>query len=570
MNRTRQSLRRRRPTLVAVAALLLTLTGLSPGSGGTAAAAEARHANGGPILPVTACADLATDGTTASDLSAVPDAPTRITSATVVEATATVPAYCFVKGYVAPQVNFELKLPLSTWKGRYLQQGCGGLCGYISATTFPTAPDPVCEAQASGDFALAATDDGHTSPGPFSAEGWGQDQQLRIDFGYRAVHVVSVAAEAVMKEYYGTPPRYSYFNGCSDGGREGLMEAQRYPEDFDGIIAGAPAAYMPFLASEHTAWVARANTGADGSPVLTADKLPGLHSAVLTACDGDDGLVDDQIDDPRTCDFDPASIQCPAGVDRTDCLTPAQVTAARKLYAPPTDENGQLLYPGREEPGSEISWAGPPIPWITAPSGVPTFAPVTADNYLRYLAFPVGQPGVPLTDWEFTSQNFAKLLPEQRTIAGLDPDLSEFRDAGGKLILYHGWADTLIPPTGTTNYYRAVQDTMGGPAATNRFARLFMFPGLYHCTGGGPGPDNSDLVHQLVGWTERGAAPQKIIATRADANGNATRTRPVYPYPIVARYKGTGSIDDAANFAPAPPATRPDDHVDWLGNDLLK
>lgn len=138
------------------------------------------------------------------------------------------------------------------------------------------------------------------------------------------------------------------------------------------------------------------------------------------------------------------------------------------------------------------------------------------------------------------------------------------------MILYHGWADTLIPPTGTTNYYRAVQDAMGGPAATNRFARLFMFPGLYHCTGGGPGPDNSDLVHQLVGWTERGAAPQKIIATRADANGNATRTRPVYPYPVVARYKGTGSIDDAANFAPAPPATRPDDHVDWLGNDLLK
>lgn len=392
MNRIRHFLRRRQPTLVAVAALLLTLTGLSPAAGGTAAAAEARQANGGLILPVTACADLATDGATASDLSAVPDAPTRITSATVVEATATVPAYCFVKGYVAPQVNFELKLPLSTWQGRYLQQGCGGLCGYISATTFPTAPDPACEARAGGDFALAATDDGHTSPGPFSAEGWGQDRQLRIDFGYRAVHVVSVAAKAVMKEYYGTPPRYSYFNGCSDGGREGLMEAQRYPEDFDGIIAGAPAAYMPFLASEHTAWVARANTGADGRPVLTADKLPGLHSAVLTACDGDDGLIDGQIDDPRTCDFDPASIQCAAGVDRTDCLTPAQVTAARKLYAPPTDENGQLLYPGREEPGSEISWAARRFRGSPRPRAPPPSPPSPRTTTFATWRFPSGSP----------------------------------------------------------------------------------------------------------------------------------------------------------------------------------
>jgi feruloyl esterase len=555
--------------VVTVVAILLALAGWSPATASTASAESA----GDPIAPLIACGDLAASGTTTeSDLQALPDAATRITSATVVPAAGTAPEYCDVKGYVATAVNFELKLPVSTWQGRYLQQGCGGLCGYIGNTVFPTAPAAPedCDAQPGGDFALAATDDGHVSANPLNDGSWGaNDQQLRIDFGYRAVHVVSVAAKAVMKAYYGTPPRYSYFNGCSDGGREGLMEAQRYPRDFNGIIAGAPAAYMPFLASEATAWVARANTGADGRPILTADKLPALHAAVLAACDGGDGLTDGQIDDPRGCGFDPASIQCPSGVDTTDCLTPAQVVAVSKLYSPPVDAEGQLLYPGGEELGSEISWGGPPIPWITASGGLPAFAGLTSDTYLRNLAFPVGQPGVSLADWQFTAENFAKLLPEQHTSAALDPDLSAFRNAGGKLILYHGWADTLIPPQGTLAYYQAVQDRMGGSAATQRFARLFMFPGLYHCTGGGPGPDASGLVSQIVSWTERGTAPRKITGTRTDATGAVTRTRPVYPYPTVARYKGTGSIDEAANFAPAPPATRPDDHVHWLGEDLL-
>jgi feruloyl esterase len=487
-----------------------------------------------------------------------------VTSAAVVAATGTTPAYCDVKGYVARQINFELKLPITSWLGRYLQEGCGGYCGSISQTTFPA-----CDTQLGGDFAVAATDDGHTAANPFDAQWAADDEQLRIDFGYRAVHVVSVAAKAIIKIYYGMPPLHSYFNGCSDGGREGLMEAQRYPRDFNGIIAGAPAAYMPFLASEASAWVARANTGADGQPILTADKLPALHAAVLAACDGADGLVDGQIDDPRACHFDPGSIVCPAGVDRADCLTPAQVVVVRKLYAPPTDEKGQLLYPGGEEPGSEGSWAGP-IPWITAPAGAPAFAGVAAENYLRYLAFPVGQPGAGLASWQFTAGEFAKLLAEASTTDALDPDLSAFRNAGGKLILYHGWADALIPPQGTIAYYQAVQDRMGGLSATMRFARLFMFPGVFHCAGGGPSPDTSDLVHQLVTWTEHGVAPRMTLATQVNSSGQVVRTRPVYPYPTVARYTGTGSIDDAANFFPAAPASRTDDHIRWLGDSLLR
>lgn len=235
---------------------------------------------------------------------------------------------------------------------------------------------------------------------------------------------------------------------------------------------------------------------------------------------------------------------------------PAQVTAARKLYAPPTDENGQLLYPGREEPGSEISWAGPPVPWITAPPGTPTFAPVTADNYLRYLAFPVGQPGVPLADWEFTSRNFAELLPEQRTIAALDPDLSEFRDAGGKLILYHGWADTLIPPTGTTNYYRAVQDTMGGPAATNRFARLFMFPGLYHCTGAGQDPTTPTWSTNWSGGPSEGRHPR-----RSSPPGPMPTATPPAPGPCIPIPSSPGTRAPAASTTPptSPRRRRPPD-----------
>ncbi|MBL7622472.1 tannase/feruloyl esterase family alpha/beta hydrolase [Frankia sp. AgW1.1] len=482
----------------------------------------------------------------------------------VVAAAGSAPAYCSVKGFVAPRVDFELKLPVATWQGRYLQEGCGGLCGFVIPTSFPA-----CDAQLGGDFALAATDDGHATSNPFSAEWAAGDEQARVDLGYRGVHVVAVAAKEIMSLYYGRPPIYSYFNGCSDGGREALVEVQRYPHDFNGVIAGAPAAYFPFLPAEATAWVARANTDPTGAPILTAAKLPALHAAVLAACDSLDGLVDGQIDDPRACHFDPTSMRCPDGTDRPDCLTQAQVTAVRTIYSPPVDTAGQLLYPGGEEPGSEASWAGPPIPWINAAPGGTGLAASTADGYLRYVAFPAGQPGVALSDWSFTAAGFHSLLAEAGIVDALDPDLRAFRAAGGKLIMYHGWADALIPPEGTVAYYQAVQDHMGGLAATTTFARLFMFPGMFHCGGGGPSTDTSDLIHQLVTWTEHGTAPTQAIATQTDTNGHIVRTRPVYPYPTVARYTGTGSTNDAANFVPTTPTTRPDDHIHWLGENLL-
>jgi feruloyl esterase len=535
-----------------------------------AAASAGEGASSVPVAPAIApklgCGDLVQSGGPPKpgvpDFARIPGAPTRISSATVVPAAAQAPEYCDVKGYVAPQVQFELKLPTHSYQGRYLQEGCGGFCGSITPTTFPA-----CDAQLGGDFAISTTNDGHAGASGFDGV-WASDEQLRIDFYYRAVHVTAVASKAIVSAFYGQAPRYSYFQGCSEGGREGLMEAQRYPTDFDGIIAGAPAAYLSPLNAEYQPWLARSNTATDGSSIITPDKLPALHSAVIAACDGKDGLVDGQIDDPRDCLFDPASVQCPGTTDAPSCLTPSQVEAARRIYAGPHDARGRRLYVGGEPLGSELQWA----PWLATPPGTPAGTSISAqagDNFLRFLAFPVGQRSKTLQTWQFSDEEFDQLRREGRQGNALDPDLRAFRRHGGKLILYHGWADQAISPFGTPAYYQAVEDVMGGAQSVQRFARLFMIPTMYHCNGG-YGPSQFDTVGPIVDWVEAGRAPEAIVTTQTDAGGHVVRTRPVFPYPARARYTGTGSIDDAANFVAAAPATPHDDHVRWLGSDLLR
>jgi hypothetical protein len=518
------------------------------------------------IPPKLACGDLVQSGGPprpgVPDFSQIPGAPARISSATVVGATAQAPELCDVKGYVAPQVQFELKLPTKSYQGRYLQVGCGGFCGSITPTTFPA-----CDAQLGGDFALSTTNDGHVGASGFDGVWAANDRQLRVDMYYRAVHVTAVASKAIIGAFYGQAPKRAYFSGCSEGGREGLMEAQRYPDDFDGIVAGAPAAYWSPLNAEYQPWNARSNTAPDGTSIITPAKLPALHQAVIAACDDKDGLADGEIEDPRDCDFDPASIQCPAGSDQPTCLTAAQVQAARRIYGGPRDAHGRRLYPAGEPLGSELQWAS----WIATPPGTPATGSIAAqagDNFLRYLAFPVGQPGETLQSWRFTDREFDRLRAEERDANALDPDLRAFRRHGGKLILYHGWADQAIAPVGTTTYYQALRDTMGGLHAVQEFARLFMIPTMYHCNGG-YGPSQFDMIGPVVDWVESGKAPSAIVTTQTDPAGHVVRTRPVFPYPARAKYKGSGSIDDAANFVPAEPSTPPDDHVDWLGNDLL-
>ena len=494
------------------------------------------------ILPVLPCAALAKQ-----DFTSVPDAPALVSSATLVPATQTAPEYCDVHGYIPPQVQFELKLPTRTYQGRYLQQGCGGFCGAIPQTAFPA-----CDAQLGGDFAMAADDEGHVGANAFDGL-WGlNDPQLRIDYGFRSEHVLAVAAKAVVARFYGQPPAFSYFNGCSDGGREALNEAQRYPADFDGIVAGAPV-YLISEITELDVWAADVGLDAQGTFLIPPAKLALLHEAVLAACDGLDGLMDGQIDDPRACRFDPASIACPAGQDGAGCLTGQQADAARKLYQGPVDQRERHYYTGGFPYGSELAWAF-----------IIPLEPTIADNWLKYLGLAHNPPATfTFRDWRFTPEDFQRLVQLAGIYDAKNPDLRAFRDRGGKLIIWQGWADQLVVPSATPDYYDEVVDGMGGLRSVQAFARLFMVPGVYHCAGGYL-PYQTDFFAPIVPWVEQGMAPDEVVATAA-LPGGVTRTRPVFPYPARATYTGSGSVDDAANFVAVTPSPLPDDDARWIG-----
>ena len=523
---------------------------------GLGAAPIPAAAGGATIRPVRECAELIGDFR-------LPSGGAHVTAATPVPAGADEPAHCDVRGFVDPAVRFQLRLPTSTFAGRYLQYGCGGFCGQLDAPAFPECGDPP-----GADMAVAATDDGHVGAGIFAnVDGsWAANNRAaRDDWAFRAPHVVSQAAKRLIAAYYGSPPRRSYFTGCSNGGREALLLAQRYPRDFDGIIAGAPAFAIAQLAGVYETWLARTNTAPDGTPVLTSEKLAPLHEAVLAACDGLDGLVDSQLADPRACRFDPAVLACATGTERPDCLTPAQVGAVRKLYAGPTDPRGRRLYPGGQPYGSELAWEAwvVPIPEIGG-----SISGLLGDNYLRYIGYPIGTPHSSLAEFQFTLAEFDRLRAEEARSAATSLDLSRFRRAGGKLIIWHGWADSAIPPTGTLDYYQRLWQRDGGLRRTQEYARVFMVPTLYHCADGSAMTE-FDPLPELVRWVERGAAPDRVVAVgRNEPQGPVVRSRPVFPYPLRARYDGSGSIDDASNFVPAAPPGRPHDVIDWAGNDL--
>lgn len=515
---------------------------------------------------------------TGRDFAAIPDAPTALFSAQVVPAAAQTPEYCDVKGYVTPQIQFEVQLPTQNWNHRYLQVGCGGYCGSLRGS-------PESIAALNQNYAVAFDNSGHIGGGIGAASAlWGLDwPQMRIDFGYRSEHITSIAVKAIATAFYGKSPRYSYFQGCSNGGRQALMEAQRYPNDFNGIIAGAPAAIQAPLNGEYETWNARANEDERGNAILPADKLSLIHKAAIANCDGKDGLVDGQITDPSVCTFKPQSLLCSNNRAAANCLTTAQIAVVNKLYGGVRDTQGRLLYPGSQTIGSELGWVGTSI----GTSGMPPFAAEISNSYLKYLAFPKSPPAsFSYKDWQFTHEGFDRLRPLGKVYNATNPNLKAFRDRGGKLMLYHGWSDPAIPPQGTIAYYQAVQDTLGGLAKVRSFARLFMLPGVYHCQGG-TGPSHVDFLTAIVAWVEQGAPPTQIIAsqtaddsasggfsnpTQRSTSSNTTivRTRPIFPYPMQARYIGRGSIDDAANFVAVMPAQTPNDRIDWVGNDLFK
>ena len=468
-----------------------------------------------------------------------------------------VPAFCRVQAEIKPttdsHIRFELWMPAAGWNGRFEQLGNGGLAGSINLFTLAGV--------LKRGFATAATDDGHEGAPTDASWAAGHPEKIK-DFGYRSVHETSTAARKIIAVFYQKPPRYSYFNGCSEGGREALMEAQRFPEDFDGILAGAPAHYWTQLTTAFD-WNAQAlNTAASFIPEA---KRRAIQEAAVAACGKQDGVADKFIKDPLHCSFDPSSLLC-KGVDSDNCLSAQQVEALKKIYAGPKNpRTGQQISPGYE-PGAE---AEPGLPGISFASYVFGAAPgMSLDSLFStafYGAFVFQNPQWKFPDLSFDKDIVATEVKVGSLLNASDPDLSRFHRRGGKMLHYHGWNDGSPPPRHSTDYYERVAARMGGFANTQEFYRLFMAPGMMHC-GAGAGPNvfgnlldfapANDADHNifvaLERWVEEGASPDKIVATKYhdnDPTKGIEMTRILCPYPKRAMWIGRGDTSDAGNWA---------------------
>jgi len=464
------------------------------------------------------------------------------------------PAFCRVTAELKPSKDSDIKmevwLPASGWNGKFQTQGNGGFAGMINY--------PAMAGAVSRGYATASTDTGHAGTAGDASWALGHPEKI-TDFGYRAVHEMTLKAKEIIHAFYGKNPKRSYFASCSNGGRQGLMEAQRFPEDYDGIIAGAPANYFTHLLTAG-AWDVQA-TQTDPASYIPAAKIPALSAAVLKACDAQDGVTDGVINDPKECRFDPAALLCKEA-DSDSCLTAPQVAALKKLYAGPTNSKGEKIFPGRV-PGGEDGpngWAS----WVSGAAPGTSLMFQFTTNFFPNMVF--DDPA-----WDFKTFNFdtgVKTADDKQAVNlnATDPNLKAFQERGGKLILYHGWSDAAISALNTIDYYDSVVAKMGAPE-TSQFVRLYMVPGMQHC-GGGPGPNSfgqfgagpadpqRNLRLALEQWVEKGIAPDKIIATKfvndLDPGQGVKLTRPLCPYPQIAKYNGSGDTNDAANFACAP------------------
>jgi Tannase and feruloyl esterase len=525
------------------------------------------------VTPVTTCADLLQ-----LDFTGLEDAPTKLDSAVVVEASASNPTeQCVVTGYVAPKVKFTVRMLTQNWTQRLVMVGCGGYCGDLITPTpasygvggnFGAAVG--CPFLNSGELAIAAHNGGHTGNTDTArflaaiADGmWAiQDTTALIDFFYASNHKATVAAKAIMKAFYGQSPTYSYFDGCSSGGRAALHEAQRFPDDCNGILAGSPTIDNT---SENTflhSWNVRVNSNADSTSILTADKIPALAQAVLAVCADNSGM----IQDPRTCHFDARKLLCPSGTNSPNCLTAQQAKVANLVWQGPVDQTGILMSPGDQPYGSELAWAGS----IALAPGV-AFNQDTSSEFAFSYDFPNYMSnwfvtGITNQNIQFTRAEFQRL----DFVSGLNdptnPDLRAFSRQGGKLLMWEGYTDQGTSFRGTLNYYAAVRGLLGSSAAA-RFMSLYLLPGVYHCAGG-PIAATFDFLTPLISWVEDGVPPGKVTVayrTTGDATSPVTRTRPVFPYPATSVYTGQGNVNDAANYVQGPPTPAVADVLPWLG-----
>ena len=508
-----------------------------------------------PDAPAESCRALLS-----TDFSRVEDAPLQLTEARVIAATGRSPAYCAVQGYIWPQVGIEMHLPLANWNGKFLEVGDGGWGGEMYLF--------LCEGPVRRGYACIASDMGHK--GATSLGLWAHDNlTARLDWGFRATHVTALAGRALVRAYYGKLPARSYMYGCSTGGYQGLVESQRFPWDFDGIVAIAPDADSEADVSMRQVWMYRNLFDEHGKPLFTTSDLVLLHRAALQACDQDDGVKDGIIGNPFGCKFDPAVLACQAG-HVSGCLTARQVEAARNIYAGPHTSSGVAISTRGVFPGSEMDWATDPHA-----------SDEVAQLFQYILYWPA--PGRSWTVNDFNFDRDYKRLGIGALYTDDNPDLRRFKAAGGKLLVAQGGADGLEIPHAIFDYYETVERAMGGRRATMDFFRLFLVPGMRHCSAG-DGVFAVDYLTYLEAWVEKGRPPDMMIgahvATRyllahspdktgsvrdrvwgaafrltypLDADVPVNFTRALYPYPAYARYKGKGDAKDASNFVAAMP-----------------
>jgi pimeloyl-ACP methyl ester carboxylesterase len=444
---------------------------------------------------------------------------------------ADLPAFCRVSATLKPSadsdIRVEIWMPQSNWNKRFEGTGNGGFAGNISYGA-------LAEGLRRG-YAVANTDMGMATPPGENASIFINRPERWIDWGYRATHEMTVAAKQVVRAYYGHDAGHTYFVGCSTGGEQALMESQRYPDDYDGIVGGAPAhnrtgVHVSIL------WNFAVNEKSPASYLPEAARTLLAH-AVVNACDALDGVFDGVIVDPEKCHFDPASLQC-KGANQENCLTAAQVETVSQLYAGPVNpRTGESLYPGLPR-GSEFAWDG--LDRTPGPTAIPPFAPI--------FQWVFG----PNWDWrqfDFDHQNTAFVEKLAGMVNATNPDIDTFRAHGHKLLMYHGWSDWLVPPQESINYYNAV--SARNKESIGQSLRLFMVPGMSHCSGG-PGETHFDALGSVVEWVEHGVAPDRIIASKlplSESTADDNAKRPLCPYPQIARYQGSGSINNASSFA---------------------
>jgi feruloyl esterase len=470
--------------------------------------------------------------------------------------------FCKVMGDIGPAiVTFQVFLPIERWTQRFAQS---------AQNTLPIARSGTNQPALNGELVLAITDKG--GAGISRETPWTYDnQQKRIDWAYRANHVTSLAAKALIKAFYGRPQRYSYFIGCSMGGRETLSDTQRYPDDFNGVVAGAPVVIDSVHNTFFPGWEWEANRRTDGSIILASNRLDILHDAVIKQCARKSGLLDGMLQHPSACQFDAAWVQCPAGAANVSkCLTAEEIRVARKLYDGPMDRAGRQLDGGGFPLGSELFWK------LSTAAGPANEATAPGRALMRILSpsDPGETPATMEQNFGFNQVWFDKVVKTAPLWNTANTNLRPFQKNGGKLILWIGGSDLTVQPTTTIAYYQGVQKELGA-RPTNGFARFFLLPGVGHC-GGGEGPAQFDVLSPLMAWTELNRAPEMLVVGKTAGGGGGGGgqanpfsqpaaptlfTRPVYPYPDVAQYTGNGDPKDAANYRTVKPALEASPHL---------